>query len=127
MNLIMVQFWGIYGVLLSTVLSTLLIGMPWLLHNLFSVLFTGEVFSDYLKKIIKYVMVVLVSCFICYLVCNLFVLSEWATLFVRIIICCIVPNLIYLIAYRNMAEFKQCLQLLDNITNYKFSFQERFR
>ena len=36
MNLIMVQFWDIYGVLLSTVLSMCFIGMPWLLHNLFA-------------------------------------------------------------------------------------------
>ena len=28
MNLIMVQFLGVYGVILSTVLSTLFIGMP---------------------------------------------------------------------------------------------------
>ena len=35
MNLIMVQFWGIYGVLLSTVLSMMFVGMPWLFHNLF--------------------------------------------------------------------------------------------
>ncbi len=30
MNLLMVQFWGIYGVIISTVISTLFIGMPWL-------------------------------------------------------------------------------------------------
>lgn len=36
MNLIMVQFIGIYGVMLSTVLSTLFVGMPWLLHNFFT-------------------------------------------------------------------------------------------
>lgn len=38
-NLLLVNFWGIYGVLLSTVITALFIGMPWLLHNLFTVLF----------------------------------------------------------------------------------------
>lgn len=36
LNVIMVQFWGVYGILLSTVISMLLIGMPWLLVNLFT-------------------------------------------------------------------------------------------
>ena len=39
MNLVMVQFWGLYGIILSTVLSMLLVGMPWLFHNLFTTMF----------------------------------------------------------------------------------------
>ncbi len=43
MNLILVQWIGIYGVVLSTVISMLFIGMPWLLHNLFTVLFEKNI------------------------------------------------------------------------------------
>jgi len=50
MNLITVQFWGIYGVILSTALSTIFVGMPWLLHNLFTVLFSKKELPDYLKR-----------------------------------------------------------------------------
>lgn len=39
LNLILVQFIGIYGVLLSTVLAIVCVGMPWLLRNLFTVIF----------------------------------------------------------------------------------------
>lgn len=126
MNLILVQFWGIYGVLLSTVFSTLIVGMPWLIHNLFTVLFRREAFSDYLKKIVKYVTVVLISCLVCFFMCNIFELSGWLILLERAILCLIVPNLIYLVAYHNMTEFKQFLQLLDNVTKYKFHLQKRF-
>ena len=119
MNLIMVQFWGIYGVLLSTVLSTLFIGMPWLLHNLFSVLFEPKQLLSYLKSLMQYVMVVCLSCVICYVICQFIDLNIWMNLVLRAVVCCIVPNLIYLSVYRKTTEFKQCLQLIDKITKGK--------
>ena len=45
LNLILVNIIGIYGVLLSTVVSTLIVGMPWLIHNL-----SKEVFKISLDK-----------------------------------------------------------------------------
>lgn len=39
LNLILVQFIGLYGILISTVLAIVCVGMPWLLHNLFTVIF----------------------------------------------------------------------------------------
>ena len=38
-NLILVQFWGLYGILISTIIAMLVVGMPWLTHNLFTVVF----------------------------------------------------------------------------------------
>lgn len=125
MNLIMVQFWGIYGVLLSTVLSTVFVGMPWLLHNLFTVLFDKKQLSGYLKKLFIYAAVVVFSCFVCYFVCQLITFGEWVTFIVRAAICCIVPNIIYYVAYRKTVEFKQCLQLIDKITKERFQLEER--
>lgn len=116
MNLLTVQFWGIYGVLLSTVLSMLFVGMPWLLYNLFTVLFDKEQFPIYFKKLVKYIIVVVFSCVICYFACQLFTFNKWITLIVRAVICCIIPNVIYFIIYKHTVEFKQCIQLIDKIT-----------
>lgn len=43
LNLILVQFIGLYGIILSTVLSMLFVGMPWLVQNLFSVIFEKNI------------------------------------------------------------------------------------
>lgn len=126
MNLIMVQIWGIYGVLLSTVLSMLFVGMPWLLYNLFTVLFDKKQLSEYLKSLFLYTTVVFISCVVCYFICQLFDLNMWFTLIVRIIVCCLVPNAIYIIVYRKRPEYKQCLQLLDKMTKNKFKLEKRF-
>lgn len=125
LNLIMVQFWGIYGVILSTVLSTLFVGFPWLLHNLFTMLFDKKNITEYLKQLIRYVFVVFISCVVCCCICMLFNFGSWGNLVVRLLICCVVPNIIYLFAYLRMPEFKQCLQLIDKVTNNRFKLEKR--
>lgn len=119
MSLILVQFIGIYGVLISTVLSMTFIGMPWLLHNLFTVLFEKSYLYDYLKQLLRYVIVVAISCTICYFICQLFRLSDWMTLIIRGLMCCIVPNLFYFLVYRGTEEFKQSILLVERITKFK--------
>lgn len=122
MNLIMVQFWGVYGVLLSTVLSTLFVGMPWLLHNLFTVLFEKTQVKPYLQKLLLYVIIVFIGCVLSYLVClQLPNMSRWMILFVRAIICCIIPNVLYFIVYHRKQEFKESIKLFDKMTKGKIS------
>lgn len=119
LNLIMVQYIGIYGVLLSTVLSMIFIGMPWLLHNLFTMLFNKSKLCGYLRKLIVYSLVACISCIICYALCSLFELSKWRTLIARAALCCVVPNLIYFIVFHRTVEFEQCLRLVDKMTKGK--------
>lgn len=125
MNIVLVQFWGIYGVILSTVLSMLLVGMPWLVHNLFSFLFDKKQLYDYLEHIVRYTIIVFFSCLISYLLCNCFVAKGWLVLIIRGIICFSIPNLIYFIMYNKTAEFKQCLHLIDAMTNKKFNLTQK--
>lgn len=119
MNLMMVQFWGLYGVILSTVLSTVLIGMPWLLHNLFTVLFRREQLRPYLKQLLCYVWISVLACVVTYGICAQVHLKGWALLLVRGMICCVVPNLIFWAAYGRMQEFRGCMALLDHMTKGK--------
>lgn len=126
MNLILVQFIGIYGIILSTVLSMLFVGMPWLLHNLFTVLFDKKQLIPYLKHIFKYVFVVLVSCVITYSIVRIIPLEGIPLIIVRLIICCIVPNLLYLLVYRKTEEFAQAVELADKMTKGKLKLKKIF-
>ncbi|UWV47809.1 oligosaccharide flippase family protein [Acetivibrio thermocellus] len=119
LNLISVQFIGLYGVVLSTVLSMLFVGMPWLLHNLFTTLFDKKYLVPYLKKLVRYVIVVFISCVITFPVCSLFHLPDILLIVVRLACCCIIPNIIFFLAYRNMEEFKLSVQLADKMTKEK--------
>lgn len=124
MNLIMVNFWGIYGVLLSTVFSTLFVGMPWLFHNLFHTLFIKEQLIPYLKKLLFYVVVTAFVSVICCLICWKIQFGKWETLILRFPVCIIVPNLIFFLLYRKNTEFKQCIAMVNRITKRKISHEK---
>lgn len=115
MNFVMVQFWGIYGVILSTVLSMVFIGMPWLFYNLFSTLFERKYLVQYLRNLLLYIAISVFVCIITFFICKFLNFGLWKTLFIRGIVCCIIPNVIYVIAYHRKKEFKESLLLLDKM------------
>lgn len=121
LNLILVQFIGIYGVILSTVLAILCVGMPWLMHNLFTMIFEKKNLWQFLRKLGWYCIVVSVSCAVCYVVCTFINFGLVLTIIVRGIICCLIPNLIYFLFYRNTQEYQDSLVLANNMTKGKFS------
>lgn len=121
LNLILVQFISIYGILLSTVLAILCVGMPWLLRNLFTVIFEKKHMWHFIGKLAKYTFVVFISCVVTYFICSRFSLGVIPTILVRGVICLIVPNLIYFLAFRRTKEFQQSLQLLDKMTKGKMN------
>lgn len=120
LNLVLVQFWGVYGVLLSTVISMLIVGMPWLFFNMFTVFFDKNLAKPYLRQIFYYVIISFVACSISYRICLLLPVNEWMAIFVRLIICMIIPNGIFLLVYHKKIEFGQSVQMLDKITKGKF-------
>ncbi|MGN8804180.1 MULTISPECIES: lipopolysaccharide biosynthesis protein [unclassified Blautia] len=121
LNLILVQFIGIYGILLSTVLAILCVGMPWLLHNLFTIIFEKKHMWLFIIKLAKYTFVVLFSCVVTYFICSRFSIGLIPTILVRGVICLIVPNLIYYLAFRNTEEYNQSLLLVDKMTKGKMN------
>lgn len=119
LNLVMVQIWGIYGVLLSTVLSMLFVGMPWLLHNLFTVIFKRNQMINYLKGVFLYTTVTIVSAALTFVVCEQLPFGGWSLLICRAVICCVIPNMIFFIIYRKLKEFSASVELLDRLTKGK--------
>lgn len=124
MNLIMVQFWGIYGVLLSTALSMLFVGMPWLFHNLFTTLFEKKDLKPYLGRVVLYTGITIVVCIISVIICSFVNLNSWLTFIVRLCICAVLPNALYLIIYRRLPEFKESILLVDKMTKGKLHLQK---
>ena len=119
MNLIFVHYIGIYGILLSTVFAIVFVGEPWLLHNLFTVIFERNELLPYLKKLAGYVVSAVVCCFVCTVICNQFSFAPGAAFFVNGIVCVIVPNVILLAIYYKSEDFSDCMVLLNKVMNGK--------
>ena len=124
MNLIFVQFWGIYGIILSTVISMLLVGMPWLLHNLFTTLFQKEQLLPYLKKTALYSVLSVIACALCGVVSSLVQIEGILGLLIRLLIAVGISNLIFFVTLKRKEEFKDSVLLADKLTKGKLKLSK---
>lgn len=120
LNLLTVNFLGLYGVILSTVVSMVVVGMPWLIHNLFTTVFHRSS-REFVKHLLFYVFVSACACIITYLVCGSIEDSGILTFIIKILICCVLPNAIFLLVYYRTPEFKAALILVNNVSKNKLA------
>ncbi len=126
MNLIMVQFWGLYGILLSTVLSMLFVGIPWLFQNLFTTIFHFSP-KKYIIKILQYTILAVALCTVCVVISYFITLDSLiVTLILRFVVCLILPNFVLFVIYRNTDEFKGIVQIINSITKGKIKLLKRW-
>lgn len=69
LNIFLVNKIGLYGIILSSVISLVIIAIPWLLHNLFTELFSDKL-KAYINILIKYVFASIIIVLISYFVCS---------------------------------------------------------
>lgn len=112
LNLITVNYLGLYGIILSTAISLLLVGMPWLFHNLFNTLFPNTYLKPYLKKLIKYIIVSLITTFISIYICNFININLILTIVLRGLICIVITIMTYVLFFRKEKEFNENIELL---------------
>lgn len=105
LNLLMVRPFGLYGVILSTVISYVLVGMPWMLHNIFKILFQRSM-GKYIVKCVMGIVSTILACFVSNLVCD-FVHGDGIIQFIiKIIIVTLVSNLLFFVIYCRSEEYK---------------------
>ena len=114
LNLLLVRYIGLYGIIASTVLSILLVGMPWLLHNLFSLLFRRSI-SGYLGELAKYTAVTVLSCFVSYFITGRIDLDGVPALVVNAVVAVSVPCSMYLVFFRKNEHFHSTLALAKRL------------
>lgn len=111
MNIILVQKIGLYGIILSTVLSYVFISMPWLIHNLFKYLYKESI-RGYLKDLIVYIMVTILSMALTIVVCKMVTIAGLMELLIKGIICVVIPLVIEILTYKKKPEFVETMILV---------------
>ena len=114
LNLFFVTRIGLYGILASTVLSMLLIGMPWLLHNLFSTLFLRSC-RGYLSELFQYLAVTAVTCVASYFLNHLLSPEGIPGLILSGLIAVSVSGCTFLAVFRKSPYLKDVLALLRRL------------
>lgn len=117
LNIILVQFIGIYGVILSTVLTMLLIGMPWLINNLFTELFKMSSI-EYVKILLKYSINMVTIAVISYFACSIFKYNLILTILIRGIISVFISTLIWWLIYRKSKKMNESIVLFKKMIKH---------
>lgn len=101
-NLFLVQFLGMHGILLSTIFSLVLFSMPWLYHTVVGNLFKKST-ACYLKKLLRYAVSTVSICIVSYLVCQIIPssVSSLVSFLIKALVSTTVPlSLLYILYHR---------------------------
>lgn len=113
-NIFLVQKIGLNGVIISTVICTIFINVPWGTHILFQKYFKqGE--KTYYIDIIKYTVVTFVSGVITYGCSTMIKFGGFFGIILKAAICLIVPNICFVIVYHRKQEYRQNYLLLKSV------------
>ena len=112
LNLATVQWLGLYGVLLSSVFSIVVIQIPWLFRNLFREVFPREQLGRYIRLFCGLTAVALISCAASWFVCRMFALDVWPALILNAAVSFLVPNVFYFAVYGRNHVFRESLSQL---------------
>lgn len=113
-NIILVQFIGIYGILLSTIISLAFVGLPWLIHNIFVTLFKVN-YRDFVLHIILYFIVTFATAFAMGAVCRVITADGVLGLLFRGMLCFIIPSLVFVFLFHKKDEFEYVEALLSGL------------
>lgn len=114
-NIMLVQIIGIYGIIISTILS-FFITIPWASFVLFRELFKKK-FMEYVLFVIKHTLIAVFVCVLTYSVLNFYRLDNvWIDFISRLFICIFLPNCLLLcVNYKNkytIAVFERIKKLV---------------
>lgn len=120
LNLLLVRKWGLYGILLSTILSMACIGIPWMLHNLFTLFFNQVQMRKFLKILFGFVAAIAMSAVIVCMLCAVINLPPLPKLLLSALTAVLVPNILFYLCFKNNKQFRESLIFSDRVTKGKF-------
>lgn len=118
LNCLLVQYIGLYGVILSTVFVFVLIDFPWASSVLFKEYFNRSR-REYFSSVLLSLLTTIVSAFPTYYLCTLIQFeNKLINLITKSFICMILPNIIMLMIYKRSDEFDRLKQKIMNIGRF---------
>lgn len=115
LNIVGAKFFGIWGVLMATIISMVLINFLYNSRILFKNYFTDQrIFPYYLKQLAYLIITAGVSA-VTYMLCALIPIAGVLGLALKACVCLAVPNVLFLVVYCKTKEFKEIKPLLSKL------------
>ena len=119
LNLATVKFWGLYAIVLSTILSYIFVCMPWMYYNLSKVLFKRSM-KRYVYEITNGAFIIAIIASVCYGICYLIPLEGIPQIIANGAVAVVVSNVMFIALYRRNDLFNSVIDLIEYITKGKF-------
>lgn len=116
-NILLVQIIGLYGIVLSTIISLLFVNTPWLLTNVHKLIFKNTP-CEYVKMWGKNIFIFTITSIVVGVLCKLISdKNKYRNFAICFVICMIVPNLIFYLYYFRQSVFRNSIMLVSNIAD----------
>ena len=118
LNIFLVRMIGVEGVVISTIISYFFIELPWETHVLFKEYFKQKEFYYYFQMG-KLTLGIFSVALVTYIICAKIPTYGLSWFILRMIVCLIIPNLLFIIIYKRTEEFEQAKLILNRIFGRK--------
>lgn len=108
------RVWGLFGILIATALSRLFTNTWYDSYKLFRYGFGISVVPYYIRRLTYFALIVLTG-FVCYLVASLYEGSMIVSVVYKFLVCCIIPNIVFLLVFFRTKEFRYYVQLAERL------------
>ena len=116
LNILLGKFFGVHGIILATMISLFLCNYIWSVNITFSSYFGRTRRRQYYEYQGKETLVMIIAGAMTYDICNRLPISHsLSQLAVRALICVIVPNIFFFIAFRSTREFQYAKKLISKV------------
>ena len=112
LNLLLIRRWGLYGILLSTVVAIGFVEIPWVMWNLFKYMFAKEHLKEFTMRVLGSIGVTALSGAIVVYVCRYVQGNNVVVLIACAAISAVIPNIVYYLVYRKDESFKESCKLV---------------
>lgn len=106
LNFLLVQFWGIYGIIIATLISLFFINFIGGSQIVFRYYFKNGKFSEYMILHGKYALITFIIAWITLKCCSFVRIDGFIGLCIKAVICIVLPNVIYFLIYCSRKEYK---------------------
>ena len=123
-NLFLVQVIGLNGVIISTLTCTLFINIPWGSAILFKYYFKRSPMG-FFGRVFYYFVITCIAAGVTYWICSCIHMQGIPSFLFKMVICVIVPNVVFLICYHKMPEFQYAKAFVMRMVNKVFHVLKR--
>lgn len=109
LDLLLVYFWGMIGVIIATIVSVFVISFPWETQVFFRNYFKKSP-MEYYFRLIVYTLVVALAGAVTWFSCYYLPETGIGWFILKMVICTFVPNIVILLFSFKTSEFKWCLE-----------------